>query len=70
MDMNRTRQMELAAPDLLKALKELRRVVAGTLQGYGVLRGPMQAADAAIEKAEGAAAPAQRETDKGSDLEF
>lgn len=70
MDMNRTRQMELAAPDLLAALKELRRVVAGTLQGYGVLHGPMQAADAAIEKAEGAETSVQRETDKGSDLEF
>jgi hypothetical protein len=40
-----------AAPELLEALKELARVVTGTLEGYGVLAAPLQAARAAIRRA-------------------
>lgn len=38
--------------DMLSALKELVRVVGGTLQGYGILEAPMKAAELAISKAE------------------
>jgi hypothetical protein len=37
---------------LLEALKELVRVVGGTLQGYGILEAPMKAAEAAIQSVE------------------
>jgi hypothetical protein len=37
---------------LLEALKELVRVVGGTLQGYGILESPMRAAEAAIHSVE------------------
>jgi hypothetical protein len=40
-----------AAPDLYAALKELLRVVDGTLQGYGILEAPIQCARAALAKA-------------------
>jgi hypothetical protein len=41
-----------AAPELLEALKELARMVDGTLQGYGILEPSITTARAAIAKAE------------------
>lgn len=37
---------------LLDALKELHRVVGASLQGYGMLEGPMSLAGSAIKKSE------------------
>ena len=42
-----------AAPELYVALSELVRVVDGTLQGYGILAAPLDAARAALAKARG-----------------
>ena len=46
-------QLIAAAPDLYATLKELVRVVDGTLQGYGILEAPVQCARTALAKARG-----------------